>query len=119
MTNALRTHAGRMGLAAEVLGSPGESALESAHKAGVMPVTDRMSDFLDREVTHGEKLRRFLQPSFRDQAAQLSARLLLEQSLQIRWTQRYLQRQLTYRIRGLRLNHLDHLTQAAFPNLEC
>jgi hypothetical protein len=39
-----------------VLGGTGESALESADEAGVMPVSNHMSNFLDREVTYGEKL---------------------------------------------------------------
>ena len=119
MTNGLRARACSIRLTPVVLGSPGKSAPERAHKTRMMAVSDRMSDFLDRKVTYGEKLRCFLKPPFRNKAAKLSASLLFEQPLEICWTERYLQREIPYRTRGLRLDHCDHLTEAAFLNLEC
>jgi hypothetical protein len=119
MTNGLRSRLDRIWLVAEVLGSPCKSAPERAHKTGVMLVSDRVSNFLDRKVTYSEKLSCFLQPPFRNEAAKLSACLLFEQPLEICWTERYLQREIPYRTRGLRLDHFEDLTQAAFLNLEC
>ena len=83
MTNGLRARACSIRLTPVVLGSPGKSAPERAHKTGVMLVSDRVSNFLDRKVTYGEKLRCFLQPPLRNEAAKLSACLLFEQPLEM------------------------------------
>jgi hypothetical protein len=64
VTNELHVRASGLGLASIVFGRLSESALESANEAGVMSVSDGMSDLFDRKVTNGEKLRGFLQPSF-------------------------------------------------------
>lgn len=118
MTISSHANAPGIQLTAVVLRSLGESALESADKTGVMSISDRVSNFLDRKVTSGEKLGRLLQPSFRHEATKLSARLLPEQSLEMSWTERYLQREIPHRTRRLRFDHFDHLTETSFLNLK-
>ena len=77
MTNVLRLGTS-LELASVLFGSLSESALESPDEAGMMPIPDSMGNFLDGEVTNGKKLGCLLKPSFRHQAAELRAGLLLE-----------------------------------------
>ena len=69
---------------AVVFGRLGESALEGTDEAGMVFVSNGMSDFFDREVTCGEKLRGLVQPALNHQAAQLRSGLLLKQPLEMR-----------------------------------
>ena len=81
-----------------------------------MTIANRVRNFLDRKVTHGEKFYGFLEPAFRQEAPKLEAGLLFEQSLDVSRAKGNLQREIPDRTRGIRFYHLQDLSQAAFGN---
>ena len=81
-----------------------QTALEGANKAGMVPISNHVGNFLDLHISCGEQVRRHGEPALTKQFADVYSCFLFEQSLQVGGTEMHLISQLAHRARKARFD---------------
>src|SRR5215469_13229051 len=92
------------------------AAIKGAHKAGMMPIAHKISDFLDLHISRGQQVRGHGQPALTKEFADVHSSFLLEQTLEMGGTQMHLLSQFAHGMRQLGFNALQYFLQTLLAN---